>query len=478
MLKRPIQLARAITRRDFLKHATAAGSIAAVPTILTSCATIPRVPRPDPGSRITLGFIGTGNRGISLMKSFLKDERVQVVAVCDVNRRSAGYWSNAVGGRAEAVRIANLQYGRERRSGKFAGVDDYIDYRQLLDRTDIDAVVIATPDHWHALHVVGSARAGKDIYSEKPLSLTVREGRIMSDTVRDSGRIFQTGSQQRSDKRFRHACELVRNGYIGELQTVRCGLPGGADDISKQGDRTTPEPVPEGFDYDFWLGPAPEAPYVPARSHVNWRWVFDHSGGQMTDWGGHHPDIAQWGMGTEHTGPVEIRNATAQYSDHPIYNTAVEFSFEAVYKNGVTLLISSEQRQGVTFIGSEGWVRVDRDSIDADPKSLLDVEIGEDEIRLYRSEHHQRNFIDCVYSREETIAPIETGHRSITLAHLGNIAMKLGRDLKWNPKKEKFVRDREADSYLHRPYRGPWMLDGLPPGGRSLTEQPEPAQVT
>ena len=239
---------------------------------------------------------------------------------------------------------------------------------------------------------------------------------------------------------------------------MRCGLPGGTPDISKNGDRTDPEPIPDGFDYDFWLGPAPEAYYCPARTHVNWRWIFAHSGGQVTDWGGHHPDIAQWGMGPEDTGPTLIRNAQATYAEHPVYDTATDYYFEAVYGNGVQMVVSSRERGGVTFQGTEGWVWVTRGNIDAEPKSLLESEIGEDEIHLYESRNHVRNFVDCVYSREDPVAPIETAHRSISIAHLGNIAMKLGRDLNWNPDTERFVNDAEADAMLSRPYRGPWKL--------------------
>ncbi len=457
----------ALTRRDFLRGAGATAVAISSPLILDGCATA-RAPRVAPSGRVNVGFIGVGNRGLNLVDDFLGDERVQIVALCDVNVKSAGYWDNKTAGRDEGKRIVEEHYARQAAAGTFKGVDTYADYRELLARKDIDVIVMATPDHWHAKIVVDAANAGKDIYGEKPLCLTVREGRIMSDAVAANRAIFQTGSQQRSDAKFRHACELVRNGYIGELKTVKCGLPGGTPDISKQAARSKPEPVPEGFDYNFWLGPAPERPYIPASSHVNWRWVFDYSGGQVTDWGGHHPDIAQWGMGTTRTGPVEVRNAKAEYANHPVYNTAIKYSFDCVYKSGVTLTISSSERGGVRFEGSEGWVWVDRGKIDASNKSWLDLKIPDNQIHLYKSENHQRNFIDCVYSRAEAIAPIEEGHRSITLAHLGNIAMRLGRDLKWDPDREQFVGDAEANEYLHRPYRAPWKLSGLPKGGRSL----------
>jgi predicted dehydrogenase len=446
------------SRRSFLKHAAGAASLVAAPYIVPASAF-------GANERITMGCIGVGNQGINNLRAFLYDNRVQVTALCDVNDESIGYWNNAKAGRLVGEAIVKDQYG-----DNFKGVDLYIDYRELLEQDDIDSVMIAVPDHWHALLYTDAAKAGKHIYGEKPLSLTVREGRIMSDTVRAEGVRFQTGSQQRSDRNFRHAAELVQNGYIGELKRVKCGLPGGTPDISKQGHRTEPEPVPEGFDYETWLGPAPDAPYIPARSHVNWRWVFDYSGGQLTDWSGHHPDCAQWGMGTDETGPVEVRNPRAIYSTDPVFNTAVEYSFDCMYENGVVLNVSNRNRGGVVFEGTEGKIWVDRGKLETKPGKLVDVKIKDDEIHLYKSDNHHQNFIDCVLSGEETAAPIEKAHRSVSIAHIGNIAMKLDRDLKWNPDKEVFVGDDEANEFLHRPYRGPWKLGGLPEGGRSLAD--------
>lgn len=453
MTKKP-----AITRRSFLKTTTAATAAVGFPTIIPSSA-LGADGAVAPSNRITMGCIGVGNQGTNDMRAFLHDERVQVVAVCDVNRESeSGYWAGGPGGREPAQRIVEEKYAEDKASGKYTGCDAYVDFREIIGRKDVDAVLCALPDHWHAIPVIMAAKSGKDIYAEKPLSLTVHDGRKMAKAVRRNDRIFQCGSQQRSDERFRFACELVRNKAIGDLKTVKCGLPGGTPDYSRNAHLTKPQAIPDGFNYGFWLGPAPFEPYCPARTHVNWRWIFDYSGGQVTDWGGHHPDIAQWGMDTEDTGPVEIKNATAEYSDHPIYNTATKYSFDCVYENGVVLTISSEERGGVTFEGTDGWVWVNRGRIDAEPKSLLETEFGPDDVHLYRSANHFRNFVDCVISREQPIAPIETAHRSITIAHLGNIAMKLGRDLKWNPKREKFVNDREANDHLSRPYRDPWHL--------------------
>jgi predicted dehydrogenase len=440
-------------RRTLLQMLAAAQAPAFVPA-----AALGQTGRPSAANRVTMAVIGTGNQGTGDMRGFLRDPRVQVVAVCDLNRMSPGYWDGAIGGREPARSFVEWHYARDKRSGSYKGCDTYEDFREVLARADIDAVLIAVPDHWHSIPVIMAARAGKDIYGEKPLALTVAEGRAMANAVRDSKRIFQTGSQQRSDARFRKACELVRNGRIGKLHTVSCGLPGGTPDFSHDADRKSPEPVPAGFNYEMWLGPAPEAPYCPARCFVNYRWIFDYSGGQITDWGGHHPDIAQWGMGTELTGPVEVHPGAVTWANDGLYNTATEFTFECIYENGVRLVVSSRSRGGVTFEGDTGSVWVNRGAIETKPGDLVYADIGPDEIHLYRSDDHFRNFIDCVLSRKEPIAPIEQAHRSITIAHLGNIALKLQRRLKWDPKSETFAGDAEANRMLSRPMRGPWKL--------------------
>lgn len=304
-----------------------------------------------------------------------------------------------------------------------------------------------------------AARAGKDIYCQKPLSLTIADGRAMSDAVRKHQVVFQTGSQQRSDAKFQLACELARNGYLGQIHTVKCGLPGGHPDFGKTGDRTAPEPVPEGFNYDLWLGPAPWAPYSPARCHVNFRWNFDYSGGQLTDWGGHHPDIAQWGLGTMLTGPVAIRNAKGVLPPREaLWNTATSYHFEAHYADGRKLIISDQNRMGVTFEGADGSVFVTRGGLEASRPELLKTTFRAGDVRLNTSDNHFRNFIDCVQSRKEPVAPCEQAHRSISICHLGNIAMQLGRDLRWDPEREQVLNDTTANALLNRPYRQPWVL--------------------
>jgi len=441
-------------RREFLKSA---GALASAPLFIPASA-LGRDGNIAPSNRISMGVIGTGNQGTGDMQGFLGDKRVQVVAVCDVNRETPGYWEGAIAGREPARVRVEWHYARDKRAGSYKGCTAYEDFREVIARKDIDSVLIALPDHWHSIPVIEAARAGKDIYGEKPLSLTIAEGRAMCAAVKANNRIFQCGSQQRSDPRFRKACEIVRNGGIGKLKTVTCGLPGGTPDLGKTGDRQDPEPVPDGFNYDLWLGPAPAAPYAPARCFVNFRWILDYSGGQITDWGGHHPDIAQWGMGTVLTGPVAIRNGQAQWAKEKLWNTATDYCFEAIYENEVKLVVSSRVRGGVTFEGSDGQVWVNRGGIETSPMSLLDYEPGPNEVRLYRSDNHYRNFIDCVNSRQEPIAPIEQAHRSISIAHLGNISLRLGRDLRWDPKQERVLDDDAANQMLSRPMRKPWAI--------------------
>ncbi len=447
-----------LTRRGFLKTTAVAVGTVGFPMVVPAAA-LGRDGKVAPSNRITMAFIGTGNQGTNDMRVFLGDERVQVVAVCDVNKEGPGYWDGAVAGREPAKLWVEQAYADQKASGTYKGCDTYADFREVLARKDIDAVEVATPDHWHALVAISAAKAGKDIYCQKPLGLTIADGRAMSNAVHKYKRIFQTGSQQRSDKNFRRAAELVRNGRIGKLKTVRCGLPGGRPDYGHTGDHKKPEPVPEGFDYETWLGPAPHAEYAPARCFVNFRWIYDYSGGQVTDWGGHHPDCAQWGMGTEYTGPVEIRNQKAEFPPDPLWNTATDYYFEAIYKDGVKMIVSNKERGGVTWEGTDGWVWADRGQHDASSKEILNSVIGPNETHLYVSDHHYRNFIDCVISRKEPIAPVEVAHRSITICHLGNIAMRLHRDsLKWDPEKEHIIGDPEASKMLSRPYRAPWKL--------------------
>lgn len=430
------------TRRTFMK-ATLGGFPAIVPaTVLGQDA---------PSNKLTIGFIGTGNNGTNWMRRFLHDSRVRVIAVCDVNREGGGYWDGTIRGREPARRLVNEYYGDN-------SCLAMADFREVLRRDDIDSIYIGTPDHWHALIAIAAARAGKDIYGQKPLSLTVSEGRAMADAVKTAGIVWQTGSQQRSDRNFRVVCELVRNGRLGELHTVKVGLPGGRPDYGKTAHLAEPQDVPDGFDYDAWLGPAPDAPYSPARVGVNFRWISDYSGGQVTDFGAHHLDIAQWGLGMDSSGPVSIREPKATYAEHPIYDTATGFYFECEYASGVRLICSDTERPGVVFEGSDGWAWANRGIHEVSSRDIISEPAGNAEVRLYRSTNHVTNFVDSCFSREPTVAPIEAAHRSVSIAHLANISLLTGRSLRWDPAIERIDGDDGANAMLERPYRGPWAL--------------------
>jgi len=445
-------------RRSFLKSAGLTAAAIGFPTVIPGSA-LGKDGAVAPSNRITMATIGTGNQGIGEIRRFLQNRDCQYLAVCDVNKESAGYWSNKPGGREVARRVCENFYRGKKTSGRYRGIRAYADFRDVLERSDIDAVHIATPDHWHAIPVIEAAKAKKHIYGQKPLSLTIAEGRAMSDAVSKHGVTFQTGSQQRSDNRFQYAAELVRSGALGRVARTICYLPAGNRDYSGQGHLKDPAPVPKGFDYEFWLGPAPWAPYAPARCHVNFRWIYDYSGGQVTDWGGHHPDIAQLALGTQRTGPVAIRNARGVLPPRDaLWNTPESYYFEAHYADGRVMVIrSSDTINGIRFEGSEGWLFVSRHSIEASDPRLLKPERTRNEW-AQSIQKHFANFLDCIKTGRETLAPCEEAHRSITIAHLGNIAMLLGRDLRWDPEREQVINDVAAQAMLNRPYRGPWKL--------------------
>jgi len=426
-------------RRTFIKRLTQSAISAMVFPSLIPASALGKTNSIAPSEKITMGFIGLGGMGTADLRGFLEKTDAHAIAVCDVDADH----------RNRARDLINDKYGNK-------DCATYIDFRELLERKDLDAVCIAVPDHWHALIAVAAARKGFDIYAEKPLAYTISEGRAIVEAVKKQGIVWQTGSQQRSENNFRFGCELVRNGYIGEVKLVKVGLPYG-NSIAKGS--TKPCPAPPGFDYDRWLGPAPYAPYSPARCHWNFRWISDYSQGQLTDWAGHHIDIAQWGMNTELSSPVEIEGkADFPKAEDGIFDTPNSYYFEGKYQEGFIMKVADNRRHkmGALFEGSEGWVHVDRGVIETQPKSLLRQVIKPDEIHLYRSDDHRQNFLDCVRTRQQTVAPVEVAHHSIMVAHLGSIAMKLGRKVYWDNKKEKFIDDAEADRYLARPMRSPW----------------------
>ncbi len=434
------------SRRTFLKQTSllSAGAVAA-PYIIPSSA-LGLDGAVAPSERIVMGAIGTGGMGKADMNKMMEFPEVQMVAVCDVDRTH----------RDQARDIVNQKYGNQDCAA-------YNDFRELLARSDIDAVTVTTPDHWHALCSIAAARAGKDVYCEKPLANSVGEGRAIVQAVQANNRILQTGSHERSGDNARYACELVRNGRIGKLHTVRVNLP--CDEGHHQKARALlavpPEqPVPEGFDYDFWLGHTPLAPYCPERCHFWWRFNLAYGGGEMTDRGAHVIDLAQLGMGADDTGPVEI-TARGVQNKESLYNVFWDFEFENVYANGVRMIGSSQGPRGVKFEGTEGWIfiHVHGGKLEAEPESLLTSKIGADELQLGRSPGHQRNFIECVLSRQQPVAPAEVGHRTASVCHLNNIAMLVGRTLRWDPVAEQIVDDPEAAALLTPRMRSPWSLE-------------------
>jgi predicted dehydrogenase len=428
-----------VNRRDFLRTAAgAAASAIAIPYIVPS-SVFGADGGVAPSNKLHVGMIGVGSQGTWDMRGFLDKQEALVVAVCDIDVKR----------QKTAKAEVDLKYGN-------SDCKTYGDFRDVIARSDIDIIATAIPDHWHSIPAIMAAEAGKDIHGQKPLARTIREGRAICDAVKRYGRIWQTGSWQRSVANFRRACELVRNGRVGKVHMVEVGLPTG----STRGNESI-KPVPAGVDWDMWLGPAP---WVPFRGilHWDWRWLMDYSGGQMTDWAGHHIDIAHWALDLEHTGPVEIEGH-GTYPKDGIFNVPYEYKVTTKYANGLTMIIANDRKlphgMGVCWYGDKGWLHVTRDEpIHANPKSILDEVIGPNEIHLYESKDHHQNFLDCVKSRRETITPAEVAHRSLTPALLGEISMLLERKLKWDPEKETIVGDEEASRMLSRPMRSPWHL--------------------
>jgi len=420
---------RGMSRRDFLARASA-GAIA--PMILPS-GVLGLHGRLGANDRLVTGHIGVGGMGRAHLRFFAEN----VGAVCDVD-------DNHIAQVIEGL-------GRE--------VPTYKDYRRLLERDDLDAVVIAAPDHWHGLMTVHACQAGKDVYVEKPMTLTIEEGRALADEAKRSGRKLQVGSHQRSVGPFRQAVILARTGKLGRLQRVEAGIYTGPS-----GGVAVEEPVPEGFDYEMWLGQAPWRPYSPAFTQGvrPWMYISDFSGGRPTEWGSHHFDIAQWGMDADATGPVEIEG-TGVFPQEGLYDCLTTWRIEMRFADGVTMLSADETYipQGVKFIGDEGWVFVNRDTIEAEPASLLELPVSADEAGIIESHDHAANWLDAIRTGGETVCNAEVGHRAATLCHLTNIAAKLGRKLQWDPAAERFIDAPDADAMISRTMRAPWSLDAV-----------------
>ena len=460
---------KSATRREFL--AVAAAGIAASASTVGATGFPSIVPASvlganSPGNRINIGAIGNGriSRGHDL-PGLWKHDGARIMAACDLDSARV----------ADARTLINGHYSKK--TGKpYEGVTTYTDYQELLANRDVDAVVISTPDHWHAIIAIRAVQAGKDVYLQKPASLTIAEGRALSDAVHHSGRIFQIGSQQRSSPQFRYAAELVRNGRLGQLKTVEVGLPG-----DPSGDDEPVMPVPKNLNYDMWLGSTPVVPYTEKRVHPQsgfdrpgWLRCEQFGAGMITGWGAHHIDSAHWGMDTEFTGPIEVWGS-AEFPRKGLWDVHGPFRTEAVYANGVHMIVSGDFPNGIKFIGTEGWIFVSRGNetvtasdpvsklkdaqalSSSDPKIITSV-IGPNEIHLYESKDHHGNWLECVRSRQQPIAPVEVAHRACSACLIHHMAMKAKRKLHWDPLKERFKNDDEANALLSRPQRSPYVL--------------------
>lgn len=427
-----------IDRRRFLRRGAAAICAASVAPQIVPSSVLGADGHTAPSNRITVGFIGTGEHGMGWnMPPFLRHKDAQVIAVCDVDdgRRFRAH-------EAVAERYQNDDCFSTR------------DFREILARKDVDTVMISTPDHWHTIISLLAIQAGKDVQCEKP-TLTIHEGQVLSRAVRKHRKVFQTSTEDRSVPEYHRMAELVRNGRIGKLQRIEVILP---RQPTVPGD-PTPQPVPKQLDYDMWLGPAPFAPYTRDRVFFNFRWIQNYSGGIICDWGAHLFDTAQWGNDTEHSGPVEIEG-TGNFWEDGLYNTVKDYDVTYTYANGV-VMTCKPGNPSIKFIGTDGWVGNTgwRAPVEASSKEILESKIGPGEIHLYTNPNGEHDdFLKCVRSRKDPYFPVEIGHRVSTVCHLGNIAIKLGRKLKWDPAAERFVGDDSANDLLDRKRRDPWQL--------------------
>ena len=438
-----------ISRRRFI--ATSAAAVAA-PTFIPSSA-LGKDGRPAPSDRIVIGIVGWGMMGPDNTRGLMAEKDCQVVAACDLDKRPL----------KQAVDAINKHYEN-------TDCKSYHDYREMMAREDIDAVMLAVPDHWHALTATEAANRKKDIYGEKPLARTIAEQQAIVKAVQKNNRIWQTGSWQRSVQNFHTAAEIVRNGLIGKVTQVEVGLPGDHVDFKKTSDKMQPSEPPPELDYDFWTGPSKMLPYIEGRLHMNWRWHYNYGGGQLLDWIGHHGDIAHWGLDFDNTGPMEIEGQGEFPPVDAVWNTCTKYRITLKYPKDVTMTIAGghpDIKMGTKWIGTDGWVWVDRSGFDASNaewKQWKEVPEKVAKVRLYKSgavlnQHtHYRNFLDCVKSRKPTVTPVETAHHSAIAGHLGLIAMLVGRKIKWDATNERILGDDEATKLLAREYRPPWML--------------------
>jgi predicted dehydrogenase len=459
-----------LNRRNFLKTT---GAAIILPTILPG-SVFGRGGKAPPSGKITMGVVGWGMQGPGDTRSFLSENDCRVVAVCELDKNRL----------QQAVSTINQHYGDN-------GCASYHDYREMFARKDLDAVLLAAPDHWHALLSTEAARQGLDIYGEKPLARTISEQQAIVKAVQKNKLIWQTGSWQRSQAPFHKAAEVVRNGLIGEVTHVEVGLPSGYSDFggsqkelqqklaslpngTRDFTKITPETVeawklavtdpPPELDYEMWIGPSKMEPYIRQRIHGNWRWNYNTGGGQLLDWIGHHCDIAHWGLDFDNDGPSEIEGQGEFPEKDALWNTASRYRIELKYPRNITMTIAGghrDIRSGTKWIGKDGWVWVDRGGFDAsNPDWKKGKNLPEElrKVKLYESSNHYRNFLDCVKSRKPAIAPVETAHHSAIPGHLGLISMLTGRKIQWNVKRERIIGDADASKMLTRGYRAPWHL--------------------
>lgn len=436
-----------VSRRRFLKDAGVLAAAASLPAWMTAgCATTQERLAADISANdgIQVGLVGCGPQGRGIARG-AESLGAKVVAVCDVD-------------------AAHLNLARER----FPDAAPYEDFRELVNRKDVDAVLCGTVDHWHTLVSLAAMKAGKDVYCEKPLTLTIDEGKRLVKVQRKTGQILQTGSHQRSTDRFRMACNLLRNERIGKIKQVDVWLPAGL----REGPFAT-SAVAEGFNYDFWLGPTPKVPYVKERTHFSFRYWWEHSGGTITDWGAHHNDIVLWALDMDGTGPVSIEGTPLIDMIPGGYTATSEYILKYTYANGIVHNCRSttasewhggpkdptRQQHGIKFIGTDGWIWVTRSEITASDPAILADELPADAKRVYESKNHMSNFLECMRTRQAPICSAEVGHRSASVGHLGVIALQLGREIKWDPERERIIGDAEAQRHLARPMRKPYDYD-------------------
>ncbi len=434
-----------VSRRKFLATSLAGMAVAGMPDWAVAeaveaenerASALPK--RIGPQDQINVAVIGPGGskggfrQGLGDTRNIASKPGVRVIAACDVDDQHT----------QEAAAVFGSDCAR------------YSDFREVIARKDIDAVVIGTPDHWHAIMAIAAMKAGKDVYCEKPMTLTISEGKKVAATQKATKRVFQTGSQQRSDGRFRMACELVRNGRLGKITKVQTHLPGG-----NVGGPFEVKPVPSGFNWDMWLGPAPMTDYVYERTHGSFRHWLEYSGGMMTDWGAHHNDIMQWALGMDDSGPIAIEAQGSRKFGHNSYNAFQDYDVYYTYPGDINVHCSNKGENGVTFTGEKGTIFVSRGTIQASDDALLAEPLPSNATKLYVSSDHAGNFVDCIRSRKDTICNATVGYRSVSVCHLGNICLRLaGRKLTWDPATDTFPGDAEANSYINRQYRKPWTL--------------------